>query len=269
MRDSRHRRAVGANGPYLYDDEDDDTDGNADRRHVPPSRRVIEPKPSMGCCARIKDRMRQYYLYHLISFLAHYFGLAIAIMTTVTSITREKKAISVSSGVGVLAVISLVVDLYLLHHHYVNETYFPYCAAPHLLFMRKNKRVDPQPPPNETLYFTEKLLIFWQGYIFVIIPYTNLATALNRRKGAMTTWDEVILTLIIVQLCITLVAWVLFIGFYLVFIFEMLIRFFCFFCCLYRPRKNTAPVPTDDHIFASHSSDPIFYIPYEFLYENL
>jgi hypothetical protein len=226
-------------------------------------------KAELSCCGRIKDRMRQYYLYHLISFCSHYLGFLIAIAATASTIAHSN-TVSVSTGIGIFAVVSVIVDLYLLNHHYKAETYFPYCAAPHLLFMTKNgMRVDPGPPPNETVYFTDKVLIFWQGYIFVVIPYTNLAAALDRRRGAMSTWDKILLALILVQLAITIFAWVLFILFYLVFTFEILIRFFCFFCCLYRPRKNTQPVPTDEHIFASHSSDPIFYAPYEFLYENM
>jgi len=227
----------------------------------------------VSCCSNITNKIRSYFVYHLICFITHYTAFAVALFSIVSQFIRQHGKnlnIGASVGLAVFALISIVVDIYLLREHYQKKTYFPYCAAPHLLYMRKEIRVDPTTPPNDTLYLTDKLLIFFQGYMIVVVPFAHLLTSTKHSDGSrLSSLEQVVLIAIAVQLVLSLVNWLLFIAFYFVFVVECLLRFFCFFCCLYRPRHNSSPVPTDEHILASHSSDPIFYKPYEWLYANM
>jgi hypothetical protein len=168
-----------------------------------------------------------------------------------------------------IAICALVADLALLKHHYEHETYFPYTAAPNLLFLIRGVRVEPSPPPNKTLYLTDKLIIAALGYIFAVIPYLGVSKALEKKDHALSDWETVLLVVLLVQLVMTLIPMILFQLFYLWFLIEALTRFFCFCFCIFRPRTNTAPVEADEHILATHESDPLYYKPYELIYVNL
>jgi len=228
-----------------------------------------QEESSCCCCARLMDWLRSKYWYHLFAFIAHYVAFAIAIFTTVASYFFNTTITSAAGVVSLFIIFSVICDIWLLDHHYHRETFFPYCAAPHLLFLVKRKRCDPCPPPYGRLYFMDKLLIFWQGYIFVVIPYQNLIRTLDRHKHSTASeFDKAVLLLTLIQLCVTLVAWFMFVLFYITFLLEVLIRFF-FFPCLRLREAERRYKTIRNHFLASDYRDPWFYKPYAWIYENM
>lgn len=215
------------------------------------------------------DWLRGKYWFHLIAFLAHYLGLLAAIFATIASYFFHTSITSASGLLNILIVVGIIVDIVLLDKHYKEQTFFPYCAAPHLLFMTKGIRCDPCPPPKGRLYISQKLLIFWQGYIFVVVPYNNLIRSLQAAKGRdHTDIEKTILIVTLIQLAITIVGVVLFAGFYIAFVLEIIVRFFGCPCLQYREAEQRYKT-IRKHFMASDYRDPWFYTVYAWLFENL
>lgn len=253
---------------YAYDDDATSSDSDSDLQIRPKA--AEEPSGCCAPCERLMNWLRDKFWYHLIAFLAHYIGLAAAIFATVASYFFHSSVTSASGALNLFLIVGLVVDIALLMHHYERKTFFPYCAAPHLLFMVTGERCDPCPPPRERLFISEKLLIFWQGFIFVVVPLNNLIASLRAQEGKdHSDIQKTIIIVTLIQLGVTFVGWVLFFAYYCVFICEVLVRFFCCPCLQFREAEKRYRT-VKNHILASDKRDSLpFYTAYAWLYENM
>jgi hypothetical protein len=222
------------------------------------------------CFCEFTSTLRGTYAYNLFCFLSHYFSFSVTLVSTVAASFGFYLFGHSTGTIGLMGILAMIADLYLLVYHYKRQTYFPYCASVNLLFIVKGVRVDPGPPPNGVLWFWEKFMIFLQGYIFVVIPSQNVALGLSLYNDPQYERIAGILLLIsFIQLITSFLASIYFFVFYVVFIAEILLRSFCYPVCMFRPRTAAAIQETDYYILASSETDPIFYIPYAILYANM
>jgi len=145
--------------------------------------------------------------YHFGLFCVHYVGIALAILATVlTQIHLNGAAeqwVHVHSAISTFGVLSILLDFILLHKHYNERTYFPYCAAHNLLYITKHYEVNSFGIPHDVLWFHQKLIILLLGYVWVVLPISNFLTLVP--EGS--TWIAVIVG---IQFLLTVYHWFFF-----------------------------------------------------------
>lgn len=207
------------------------------------------------CCTSIHQVQKYVYdstTYHLVCFCSHYFSFTVALLSSIFASFGITIFATYSNSISMFGLIALIADMYLLAYNYRRKTYFPYCASVHLLYLLKGQRVEPGAPNSGVLWLWEKIGIFFQGYIFVVVPSQNVALGLRLYKDPHYEQYESLLHFLLLvsmlQLIFSFLAWIFFLCFYIVFLCEVLLRTLFFPCVYYRPRYNSSAVESDSYV---------------------
>jgi len=206
--------------------------------------------------------------YHFAMFSLHYFGIGLAILATVMAqVHLQGKAedwIRVHSAISTFGFFSIALDLVLLHKHYNERTYFPYCVSHNLLYLLKQYEVTSFTIPHDVLWLHQKIIILILGYVWVVLPISNFLTLVPEGSN-------LVLAIVGVQFLLTVYHWFFFIIFYFLFFVELCGRYLCCCCfCFFRSYDTTFPRPREsDSFMATVRNDTWFWKSYSWIYERL
>jgi len=224
-------------------------------------------------CGLSFPSIRQFAAFHYFQLFSHTLVLFNALSSAILTLIDSDQSIF-SRITHMLFILSMVfVDLWMSLLYYHKRQYAPYSLSSPLLYIFQSVIVPPRCP--DVIFFSDKLGLLCQGYLFVVLPYLNILTLIYTpdESAQQRSFNKIIsflfgnndnntpnnsfqhdlvmqiklifIYIILFQLCITLYSFLSFALFYTVFVYELILRVLLFPFCCFRSRKYTKIVSNE------------------------